>query len=119
MEVDLSSQQLYQYEGEQLVARYLISSGKASTPTPVGTYTIQDKAPRAYSARFGLYLPYWMPFIGSTYGLHALPEWPNGYREGENHLGRAVSHGCVRLSTANAATLYQWIEVGTPIVIHR
>lgn len=119
VEVDLSSQQLYQYEGDQLIASYRISSGKASTPTPVGTYSIQDKAPRAWSARFGLYLPYWMPFIGSTYGLHALPEWPGGYREGENHLGRAVSHGCVRLGTASAATVYEWIEVGTPVVIHR
>jgi lipoprotein-anchoring transpeptidase ErfK/SrfK len=60
-----------------------------------------------------------MPFIGSTYGLHALPEWPNGYREGENHLGIPVSHGCVRLSTAAAAQVYSWADVGTIVVIHR
>ncbi len=119
VEVDLSSQMLYQYEDTQLIRSYRISSGKRSTPSPIGTYYINDKVPMAYSASAGLYMPYWMPFIGSTYGLHALPVWPNGYTEGENHLGTPVSHGCVRLGSASAAEVYSWIEVGTPVVIHR
>lgn len=119
VEVDLSSQMLYQYEGAQLIHSYRVSTGKASTPTPIGTFSIQDKSPRAYSATFGLYMPYWMPFIGSTYGLHALPQWPSGYTEGANHIGTPVSHGCVRLSNENAAALYDWAEVGTHVVIHR
>ena len=118
VEVDLSSQMLYQYEGTQLIQSYRISSGKRSTPSPIGTYYINDKVPMAFSASAGLYMPYWMPFIGSTYGLHALPVWPNGYKEGESHLGTPVSHGCVRLSTSAAAEVYSWIEVGTPVVIH-
>jgi lipoprotein-anchoring transpeptidase ErfK/SrfK len=119
VEVDLSSQMIYQYEGTQLIHSYRVSSGKRSTPTPVGTYHINGKSPMAYSAAAGLYMPYWMPFIGSTYGLHALPVWPNGYKEGENHLGTPVSHGCVRLGTSQAAEVYNWIDIGTPVVIHR
>ncbi|MEK7184499.1 MAG: L,D-transpeptidase family protein [Patescibacteria group bacterium] len=120
VEVDLSGQMLYQYEGHNLIASYRVSTGKSSTPTPIGIYTINSgKSPRAYSASFGLYLPSWMPFIGSSYGLHALPEWPGGYKEGESHLGIPVSHGCVRLSTAAAATVYSWADVGTTVVIHR
>ncbi|TSC93994.1 MAG: ErfK/YbiS/YcfS/YnhG family protein [Candidatus Berkelbacteria bacterium Licking1014_85] len=118
LEIDLSSQTLAAYEGQNKVKEYRVSSGKSSMPTPSGTYTINNKADRAYSAKYGLYMPHWMAFIGSKYGLHALPEWPNGYKEGENHLGVPVSHGCVRLSTEAAADVYAWVEVGTPIVIH-
>ncbi len=118
VEVDLSSQVLYQYEGTELIGHYAVSTGKWSSPTPIGTYSINFKHPRAYSASYGLYMPYWMAFIGTSYGLHALPEWPSGYKEGESHLGTPVSHGCVRLGTGQAATLYEWMEIGTPVVIH-
>lgn len=118
IEVDLSSQVLYQYDGNQQIAHYIVSTGKWSTPTPIGTFTINDKNPRAYSSTFGLYMPYWMAFIGSSYGFHELPEWPSGYKEGQDHLGTPVSHGCVRLGVGSAATLYSWADIGTPVVIH-
>jgi len=60
-----------------------------------------------------------MAFVGSKYGLHELPEWANGYKEGQNHLGIPVSHGCVRLGIGDAAQVYNWAEVGTPVYIHK
>jgi lipoprotein-anchoring transpeptidase ErfK/SrfK len=59
-----------------------------------------------------------MQFTGAGHGIHELPEWKNGYKEGANHLGTPVSHGCVRLGVGPAAKVYGWAEVGTPIVIH-
>ncbi len=118
IQVSLKTQTLYQYEGENLIAQYTISSGAASTPTPKGTFTVNSKHPRAWSNSAKLWMPYWMAFIGSTYGLHELPEWPNGYKEGQNHLGIPVSHGCIRLGVGDAKKIYEWIEVGTPIVIN-
>lgn len=118
IEVDISSQTLYQYVGKKLVGKHKISSGKRSTPTPIGKFKINSKHPRAYSSRYGLYMPYWMAFIGSKYGLHELPEWPGGYKEGQNHLGIPVSHGCVRLGVGSAKKVYNWAPVGTPVVIH-
>jgi lipoprotein-anchoring transpeptidase ErfK/SrfK len=60
-----------------------------------------------------------MAFIGSEYGIHELPEWPDGTKEGESHLGTPVSHGCVRLGRGDAQAVYDWVEVGTPVFIHR
>jgi len=119
IEIDLSTQRLAAFNGQNKDYEFVVSSGKWSMPTPNGTFTINNKNPRAYSSKYNLYMPYWMAFIGSTYGLHALPEWANGYKEGENHLGVPISHGCVRLSTENALTLYNWTEIGTTVVIHK
>lgn len=118
IEIDLSSQTLFQIEGQNVVGSHRVSSGKAGMRTPSGTFQVLSKVDRAYSPTYNLYMPYWMAFSGSKYGIHELPEWANGYKEGENHLGTPVSHGCVRLGIGNAAQVYGWAEIGTPVYIH-
>ncbi len=125
--VNLADQKLYRLNGSTVEKVYRVSTGKWSTPTPRGTFTIASKSPRAYSATFGLYMPWWENFLGTSaagedlptgsYGLHELPEWPNGYKEGEGHIGTPVSHGCVRLGVGDAEEIYNWTEIGTPVVI--
>ena len=64
-------------------------------------------------------MPYWMAITATgKYGIHELPVWPNGYREGEDHLGRPVSHGCIRLGLDSAKFMYEWSNIGTPIFIY-
>lgn len=99
------------------IASYPISSGLARTPTPLGTFKVLQKNPRAWSRAAKLWMPYWMHFSGRGHGIHELPEWPNGHKEGENHLGHRASHGCVRLGVGAAKKLYDWAPVGTPVVI--
>ncbi|MCX6809081.1 MAG: L,D-transpeptidase family protein [Candidatus Berkelbacteria bacterium] len=117
IDVNLSTQRLCRLEGQTVISCYTISSGKASTPTVQGTFAIQNKSPRAWSAAHGLWMPWWEGFDG-PYGIHELPEWPNGYKEGEAHLGTPVSHGCVRLGIGAAEEVYNWTEIGTPVYIH-
>ncbi len=119
IEIDLSKQTLAAFEGSNQYMTARVSTGKWSMPTPTGTFSINNKNPRAYSRRYGLYMPWWMSFIGSEYGLHELPEWPNGTKEGESHLGTPVSHGCVRLGRGSAEQLYNWAQVGTIVYIHK
>lgn len=119
IEINLSEQNLYRFEGETLIQIHKVSTGKWSMPTPEGEFFINHKDPRAYSKRYELYMPYWMAFIGSEYGIHELPEWPDGTKEGESHLGTPVSHGCVRLGRGDAQAVYDWTEIGTPVFIHR
>ena len=96
---------------------YMVSSGINDT-TPRGHFQIYNKHPKAWSS-YGLWMPYWMAITATgKYGIHELPVWPNGYREGEDHLGTPVSHGCVRLGTNSAKLMYEWTEVGTPIFIY-
>lgn len=119
IDINLDTQILSTFENGKLIDSYLISSGKKGMWTPTGTFKVHNKHPRAYSRTYGLYMPYWMAFVGSgKFGIHELPEWPNGYKEGANHLGIPVSHGCVRLGVGAAKAVYEWAEVGTPIVIY-
>ncbi|MBI3261491.1 L,D-transpeptidase/peptidoglycan binding protein [Candidatus Berkelbacteria bacterium] len=119
IEVNLTTQTLYQFEGQNLIASRRVSTGKWSTPTPIGSFNINNKVGRAYSKRYNLYMPYWMAFNGSSYGMHELPEWPGGRKEGESHLGTPVSHGCIRLGVGEAQQVYDWVDVGTPVVIRK
>lgn len=117
--IDLSDQRLYQKIDDVIVGTFVVSSGKARTPTPVGTFKIETKSPKAWSGSAKLWMPYWMGFKRWTYGIHELPEWPGGKKEGKEHLGIPVSHGCVRVGEVVAKTLYEWTPIGTPVTIQR
>ncbi len=65
--------------------------------TPVGNFKVIAKAKRPWSKKYGLYMPWFIQFTYDGHGIHELPEWPGGYKEGASHLGIPVSHGCVRL----------------------
>lgn len=110
-------QKLYYFLGDVRMGEFKISSGKPSLPTPKGNFKIDGKARRAWSS-YGLWMPYWMSLKNGYFGIHELPEWPNGTKEGENHLGTPVSHGCVRLGVGPAKFLYDWVPIGTPVKIY-
>ena len=118
IDVNLAEQKMILFDNNIAMQEYTVSTGKWSTPTPVGTRYIQNKNPKAWSAKYGLYMPYWNG-LGDGYGIHELPEWPSGYKEGEAHLGTPVSHGCIRLGVGSAEYVYNWAPVGTPVYIHK
>lgn len=119
IDINVKEQVMAIFEGGKLVEAFLISSGKKGMDTPQGTFKIYNKHPRPWSKKYSLYMPYWMAIAGSgLYGIHELPEWPSGYKEGQNHLGIPVSHGCVRLGVGAAAQVYNWADIGTPVIIH-
>lgn len=118
VEIILSEQRAYLFNGNNLEGSFIISSGKASTPTPEGVRYVSGKSDRTWSAKFKLYMPYWQD-LGGGYGLHELPEWPGGAKEGQAHLGTPVSHGCVRFGIGDAQTVYNWTDIGTPVFIHK
>ena len=115
--IDISEQNLKAYEGEKIFLDTKVSTGRYGMGTPLGNFRILSKNPRAWSSKYGLYMPYWMAFTAKGHGLHELPEWPNGYKEGANHLGVRVSHGCVRLGVGPAKQLYDWAAIGTPVIV--
>ncbi len=116
IEVDLSNQELHYFLGGVRLNKFIISSG-INNSTPKGFFRIDEKQKKAWSS-FGLWMPFWMSFLNGYYGIHELPEWPDGRKEGENHLGLPVSHGCIRLGSENAEILYNWAEKGTLVYIY-
>lgn len=117
IEIDTGNQRLRYFLGPVRLNEFLVSTGAPATPTPKGEFAIQNKFFRPWSNLASLWMPYWMAFNGA-YGIHELPEWPGGIKEGENHLGTPVSHGCVRLPEGAAEELYTWADIGTPVVVY-
>lgn len=118
IDINLSQQKLKLYQGEQIVGEYTTSTGKADMPTPTGTFRVLSKEKNHWSSQYSLYMPYALRFYNGFY-IHELPYWPGGYREGEEHLGVPVSHGCVRIGIGAAEEVYNFADIGTKIVIHK
>jgi LysM repeat protein len=118
--VDLSDQRMYVYQNGQLLWNWVVSTGRPGQETAVGHYKVLNKLPNAYAYTWNLQMPYWLGIYWAGHlqnGIHALPIQGNGQRLWEGYLGQRVSYGCVILNTENAATLYNWAPVGTPVDI--
>jgi len=114
IEVDLTHQRIYAYEGDRLVYNFSISSGKWGR-TPVGVFKIWIKlrytkmSGGSKALRTYYYLPnvpYVMYFSNNKiaksrgYGLHGT-YW-------HNNFGHPMSHGCINMKTEEAGLLYYW-----------
>ncbi|GAB4506031.1 MAG: hypothetical protein Kow00123_01690 [Anaerolineales bacterium] len=118
--VDISEQRMYVYEGGVLIYKWVCSTGEPGRDTRTGVFAVQSKIPEAYSSVWRLRMPYWLGIYwagGSENGIHALPINPNGTVLWAGFLGHKVSFGCIILDTPNAKTLYDWAEIGTPVII--
>jgi lipoprotein-anchoring transpeptidase ErfK/SrfK len=115
--IDLKTQKLKYLVSDIILKEFSVSSGRAGMKTPSGTFKILNKNKKAWSNTYKLWMPYWMGFSNGSFGIHELPIWPSGYREGANHLGIPVSHGCVRLGVGPAKYIYERVAVGTTIII--
>ncbi len=118
IEVNVKTQKLQYFLGDVNMGEYPVSTGKASTPTPKGSFVIKNKSLRPKSQTYGLWMPYWLGLSVAGVGIHELPEWGKGIKEGAGHLGTPVSHGCIRLGVGPAKKMYEWAEVGTEVKVY-
>lgn len=112
IDVDLTNQMVYAYEGETVVNSFIVSTGTWMTPTVTGKYKIWIKLKTTNMSGPGYYLPdvpYVMYFY-KGYGLHGT-YW-------HNNFGTPMSHGCVNLSIPDAEWLYNWASEGTVVNVH-
>ena len=116
IEVDLSAQRVYAFEGNKKIFDFLVSTGKWGA-TPTGTFRIWVKV-RSQLMSGGkkelgtyYYLPNvpWVQFFYNNeiakyrgYSLHGT-YW-------HNNFGHPMSHGCINMRIADAALLYDWAE---------
>ena len=102
------------WKGTQLLYTNKVAVGAPGMETPVGLFYV--------TVRFK---PVQEPFLGAfafeTSAYSKLSEWPGGGVVGlhgwndPSVLGKAVSHGCIRISNATAEYLRDRIPLGTPI----
>jgi hypothetical protein len=109
--VDTSEQVLTAYEGDRLVFVTLVSTGKRGWETPTGHFRIWLKLRHGeMRGHRATYLVEEVPhslFFGGETALHGAT-W-------HDRFGSAVSHGCVNLSPADAAWLFEWAP---PVLPH-
>jgi lipoprotein-anchoring transpeptidase ErfK/SrfK len=80
-----------------------VSTGRAGYSTPSGTYTPTSMNEIWYSKQWdNSPMPHSIFFMKDGHAIH-------GTYEG-NNLGKPASHGCVRISLENAATLYALVK---------
>ena len=119
--VSISQQRCWLYAGESLIAKWVCSTGRRSSPTVPGTYRIQSKLPKAWGSRWGFWMPYWLGIYwagGSENGIHGLPWNPKtGVQVWTGSVGKKITYGCVMLDNVNAKMLYNMAWIGMPVII--
>ncbi|NES05509.1 MAG: L,D-transpeptidase [Okeania sp. SIO2F4] len=110
--IDLSTQRLIAWEGNKAVYAVIVSTGKASTPTRLGTFRVYTKYRTTRMTGPGYDVPdvpYTMYYDGGM-AIHGA-YW-------HNMFGTPVSHGCTNVAVNHAKWLFDWASVGTPVVVH-
>lgn len=112
IDVNLSQQQIYAYEGDTLVNSFIVSTGLTDTPTVTGEFRIYVQVPLQDMSGPGYYLTDvpWVMFFYEDYGFHGT-YW-------HSNFGTPMSRGCVNLSVADAEWLFNWASVGTRVSVH-
>jgi lipoprotein-anchoring transpeptidase ErfK/SrfK len=119
--VDLSERRLTVYRGGRAKRRFRAVVGKPSTPTPRGTYFIEEALALSASASGGPYA------LATSARSNVLEEFEGGPGQigihGTDNLsgrpGTAVSHGCIRLRGRAITWMTRRIGAGVPLVIRR
>jgi lipoprotein-anchoring transpeptidase ErfK/SrfK len=119
IEVNLATQHATLFSRNGSEFQFPISSGtkrvEKGMETNTGLFAIQWKAKKQYSVQFdSTVMLNWMGFNNGI-GFHAL-QGKSYYR----YLGKKnVSHGCVRVSREDAQILFEKVEKGTPVLVHK
>jgi hypothetical protein len=116
--VSLEDRKLALVENGQVTKVYSVAVGKPSTPSPVGEFTIERRAMNptyhhdGRTVAPGPHNPVgdrWMGLSKAGYGIHGTNE--------PNSIGKAASHGCIRMGKADIEDLYSRVVVGDQVEI--
>ncbi|PWK15883.1 L,D-transpeptidase family protein [Tumebacillus permanentifrigoris] len=107
LQVDTERCVLYVYKSAHLVKTFSVGVGTALNPTPLGDWKITQKALHPGGPFGTRWMRLNIPFGG--YGIHGTD---NPYS-----IGKAVSHGCIRLQNKDVEELYDLVPLGTLVKI--
>ena len=112
IDIDLSDQMLYAWDGAELKGSFLVSTGTNLYLTVIGQYHVYAKFPYITMDGADFYLPD-VPstmFYDGDYAIHGT-YW-------HHNFGTPMSHGCVNMSVEDAEWLYNFSDIGTLVNIH-
>jgi L,D-transpeptidase catalytic domain len=117
MVVDLSARKVALYHRGRLLLSTKAAIGAAATPTPLGSYYVNQRFRTDVNGPFG-----WAA-IGISAFSEVLTGWVQGGPvaiHGTNNpslLGLRVSNGCIRVSNEVVRRLWRLAPTGTPVLI--
>jgi lipoprotein-anchoring transpeptidase ErfK/SrfK len=118
--VDKSQKILMLKADDEIFKTYRVAVGKASTPTPIGTFKIVNKLvdPPWYPKGGGM-IPAgdpknvlgsrWLGISKESYGIHGTVD--------PSSIGKDATDGCVRLKNEDVEELYSIVPDGTEVTI--
>ena len=124
IEFNKPQQRAYAFEGGRLKKTYLVGTGLTSE-TPSGNFAVRDKVRLTISYVHNWYMPYYLP-IGDIdgqwqFGFHELPYKLDPSRgivaRNIRTMGSPATGGCIQLTPKDAIEVYNWAEIGMPVVI--
>lgn len=124
--IDLSERRLYLYRNSKVIKTYRVAVGRVDFPTPVGDWKIIGKRRnpvwRNPNMEWSKDMPEFIPpGPGNPLGpralylsaplirIHGTPQIGS--------IGRAASHGCIRMYPWDVIELFDLVKVGTPVRI--
>jgi hypothetical protein len=116
--VSLEDRKLALVEDGQVKKVYTVAVGKASTPSPTGTFVIERRVMNPTYSHNGKVVPpgpgnpvgtRWMGLSLHGYGIHGTNE--------PRSIGKPLSHGCIRLARPDLEELYAQVAVGDTVVL--
>jgi len=114
--VSLEDRKLALVENGQVKKVYTVAVGKPSTPSPVGTFTIQRRVKNPVYQHDGKVVEpgpgnpvgtRWMGLSVKGYGIHGTNE--------PKSIGKAASHGCIRMARKDLEEMYGMVSVGDTV----
>lgn len=112
---DLENMMVTLYQDGLAISEYrILTKGKPGSPyeTPAGFYSVLAKENNHLNNREKIYMPYSMQFYGN-YFIHGWPYYTSG-----TPVASTYSGGCIRLSTADAKEVFDFVEKGIRIFVY-
>ena len=118
--VRLTARRLVVYRSGRAVFHARVGVGSPQTPTPLGSYFVNERF--VLTSPSG---PFGVAALGISAHSDVLRDWAQGGpialhgTDDPASIGRAATHGCIRLANAEMRRLFALVPAGTPVSIRR
>jgi lipoprotein-anchoring transpeptidase ErfK/SrfK len=116
--VSIPDRKLALMEGNRVVKVYPVAVGKISTPSPAGKFRVVNRVVNPTYYQPGVVIPAgpdnplgsrWIGLSRKSYGIHGT--------NAPKSIGKAVSHGCIRMAQRDLEELFELLRVGEKVEI--
>ena len=123
--VQRSKRRVLVYRGTTVLAKYPIAVGKAGWETPIGDFKVltKEENPIFKSFKTGVIIE---AGPDNPLGVRWIGIWTDGKTQLGFHgtdqpelIGKAVSHGCMRMHNKDVVALYKFVEMGTVVKVEK